>query len=63
VKTRSFSGRGNLPGCTCGSESHGVLASILQTAKLHGKNAIQFMVKLLTEPTEKAMATLFTSGP
>ena len=46
-----------------GSESHGVLASILQTAKLHGKNAIQFMVKLLTEPTEKAMAALFASGP
>jgi transposase len=46
-----------------GSESHGVLASILQTAKLHGKNAIQFMVKLLTEPTEKATAALFASGP
>jgi transposase len=46
-----------------GSESHGVLASILQTAKLRGKNAIQFMVKLLTEPTEKAMAALFASGP
>ena len=46
-----------------GSESHSVLASLLQTAKLHGKNAIQFMVKLLTEPTEKAMAALFASGP
>jgi hypothetical protein len=46
-----------------GSESHGVLASLLQTAKLHGTNAIQFMVKLLTEPTEKAMAALFASGP
>jgi transposase len=46
-----------------GSESHSVLASILQTAKLHGKNAIQFIVKLLTEPTEKAMAALFASGP
>jgi hypothetical protein len=46
-----------------GSESHGVLASLLQTAKLHGKNAIQFMVKLLTEPTESAAAALLASGP
>jgi transposase len=46
-----------------GSESHGVLASLLQTAKLHGTNAIQFLVKLLTEPTESARAALFASGP
>jgi transposase len=46
-----------------GSESHGVLASLLQTAKLHGTNAVQFMVKLLTEPTESARAALLASGP
>ena len=46
-----------------GSQSHGVLASLLQTAKLHGTNAMQFMVKLLTEPTEAARAALFASGP
>jgi hypothetical protein len=46
-----------------GRESHGVLASLLQTAKLHGTNAMQFMVKLLTEPTESARVALFASGP
>ena len=46
-----------------GSESHGVLASLLQTAKLQGANAMQFMVKLLTEPMESARAALFASGP
>ena len=46
-----------------GSESHGVLASLLQTAKLQGTNALQFMVKLLTEPRESASAALFASGP
>jgi transposase len=46
-----------------GSESHGVLASLLQTAKLQGTNAIQFIVKLLTEPIESARAALFASGP
>jgi transposase len=46
-----------------GSESHGILASLLQTAKLQGNNAIQFMVKLLTEPIESAEAALFANGP
>jgi hypothetical protein len=41
-----------------GSESHGVLASLLQTAKLQGKNAIQLVVKLLTEPLGSAKAAL-----
>jgi transposase len=45
-----------------GSESHGVLASLLQTAKLQGKNAIQFLTKLLTEPPESAGAALFADG-
>jgi transposase len=46
-----------------GSESHGVLASLLQTAKLQGKNAIQFLTKLLTEPTASAQAALFGKSP
>jgi len=46
-----------------GSESHGVLTSLLQTAKLQGSNAIQFMVKLLTEPIASAKAALFADGP
>jgi transposase len=45
-----------------GSESHGVLASLLQTAKLQGKNAIQFLTKLLTEPPESARTALFADG-
>jgi transposase len=45
-----------------GSESHGVLASLLQTAKLQGKNAIQFLTKLLTEPLASAKAALFADG-
>jgi len=46
-----------------GSESHGVLASLLQTAKLQGSNAIQFMTKLLTGPLGSAKAALFANGP
>jgi transposase len=46
-----------------GSESHGVLTSLLQTAKLQGKNAIQFLTTLLTEPLDKARSALFASGP
>jgi len=45
-----------------GSESHGVLASLLQTAKLQGKNAIQLVVKLLTEPPGGAKAALFANS-
>jgi transposase len=46
-----------------GSESHGVLASLLQTARLQGKNAIPFLATLLTEPLASAKAALFASGP
>jgi transposase len=46
-----------------GTESHGVLASLLQTAKLQGKNAIGFIAKLLTEPLASAKAALFANGP
>ena len=46
-----------------GSESHGVLTSLLQTAKLQGKNAIQFLTTLLTGPLDKARSALFASGP
>lgn len=42
-----------------GSESHSVLASLLQTAKLQGKNAIEFLTKLFTEPPAGAKAALF----
>ena len=45
-----------------GSESHGVLASLLQTAKLQGKNVIQFLTTLLTEPLASAKAALFADG-
>jgi transposase len=46
-----------------GSESHGVITSLLQTAKLQGKSAIQFLTTLLTEPLDKARNALFASGP
>jgi hypothetical protein len=39
-----------------------VLASLLQTAKLLGTNAMQFMVKLLTESPESATTALFAGG-
>jgi transposase len=45
-----------------GSESHGVLSSLLQTAKLQGKNAIGFLTKLITEPLASAKAALFAKG-
>ena len=45
-----------------GSESHGVLPSLLQTARRQGKDAIGFLVKLLTEPLAAAKAALFAGG-
>jgi transposase len=45
-----------------GSESHAVLPSLLQTVKLQGKNAIQFLTKLLTEPLASAKTALFADG-
>jgi transposase len=46
-----------------GSESHGVLASLLQTARLQGKSVIDFLAKLVTEPLASAKAALFAAGP
>ena len=45
-----------------GSESHSVLPSLLQTARRQGKDAIGFLVKLLTEPLSAAKAALFADG-
>jgi hypothetical protein len=45
-----------------GSESHGVLPSILQTAKRQGKDAIGMLVTLLTQPLAAAKAALFGGG-
>jgi transposase len=45
-----------------GSESHGVLPSLLQTARRQGKDAIGFLVKLLTEPLPEARAALFAGS-
>jgi transposase len=45
-----------------GSESHGVIASLLQTVKLQGKDAVGFVTKLLTEPLAAAKAALFGNG-
>lgn len=45
-----------------GTESHSVLPSLLQTAKLHGKSAIEFVKKLLTEPLASAKAAMFGDG-
>jgi transposase len=42
-----------------GSESHGVLPSLLETARRQGKNAIGFLATLLTKPTAAARAALF----
>jgi len=46
-----------------GSQSHGVLPSLLQTARRQGKDAISFLTALLTQPLEQAKAALFAGGP
>lgn len=46
-----------------GSQSHGVLCSLLQTAKRQGKDAIQFLTTLLTRPSVQVQAALFARGP
>lgn len=46
-----------------GSQSHGVLPSLLQTARRQGKNAIGFLTALFTRPPDEAKAALFASGP
>jgi transposase len=45
-----------------GSESHGVLPSLLQTARRQGKDVIKFLVTLLTQPAAAAKAALFSGG-
>ena len=45
-----------------GSESHGVLPSLLQTAKQQGTEAIAFLTTLLTKPLAAAKAVLFGGG-
>jgi transposase len=45
-----------------GSTSHGVLPSLLQTARRQGKEAIGFLVTLLTKTAEEAQAALFTGS-
>ena len=42
-----------------GSRSHSVLPSLLQTARRQGKDRIQFLVKLLTQPHATARNALF----
>jgi hypothetical protein len=43
-----------------GSTSHAVLPSLLQTARRQGKDTLQFLVSLLTQPLAQAKAALFT---
>jgi transposase len=45
-----------------GSESHSVLPSLLQTARRQGKDAVGFLVALLTKPLGVAKAALFSGG-
>jgi transposase len=45
-----------------GSESHGVLPSLLQTARQQGKASLGFLVKLLTKPLTVARAALFADS-
>ena len=42
-----------------GSESHAVLPSVLQTAKIHGQSGIEFVYCLITQPLATAKAMLF----
>ena len=45
-----------------GSESHGVLTSLLETARRQGKDRIRFLVTLLTEPLDAARNALFANS-
>jgi hypothetical protein len=42
-----------------GSQSHSVLPSLLETARRQGKDRIQFLVTLLTQPNDAARKALF----
>ena len=44
-----------------GSESHSVMPSLLQTVRLQGKEAINFLVTLLTKPLAAARDALFAN--
>ena len=46
-----------------GSESHGVLPSLLETAKRQGKDRLGFLLALLTGPLAAARDALFANGP
>ena len=46
-----------------GTESHSVLPSMLQTARRQGKNAIDFLVTLLTESLDAARSALLGGKP
>jgi len=45
-----------------GSRSHSVLPSLLQTARRQGKDPIQLLVTLLTQPTDAARKALFAGA-
>jgi hypothetical protein len=45
-----------------GSESHSILWSLLATAQRQGKDAIGFLVSLLTQPSSIAQAALFANS-
>jgi transposase len=45
-----------------GSQSHSVLPSLLQTAQRQGKDALGFLITLLTQPLDAAQAALFSGG-
>jgi transposase len=46
-----------------GSESHGILPSLLQTARRQGKDGIHLLATLLTKPLAAARAALFANPP
>ncbi len=46
-----------------GTESHAVLPSLLQTARRQGKQSIDFLLTLLTQPLTAARTALFGASP
>jgi len=45
-----------------GSESHSILPSLLETARRQGKDRVQFLVSLLTQPLDAARHALFADS-
>jgi len=45
-----------------GSDSHSILTSLLQTARRQGKNRVQFLVTLLTQPLAAARNAMFADS-